>query len=352
MGVLRALGTLYNSIIRNKIMKLDWEEFTADKVQVGRAIYALNQGIADDIAHNKVAFYIWTDASYYSDYTYKCGQTSRGLKRIPESATANGNPVVIVGWIPSDFARIKNYDQKIHKEHHDSGKATWLYKEDPNSSLGIEFSYYPDDNPVDLWRISLEGSIIRRELKLVKWQIEVLEWFGDQIDAGKKSIMAELAARFGKTLLYLVLHHLLEHRVMVVCSYYLSSFNSFKDEFYRYILFEDWIFLDASSEDFEQKYTKALNTNLKIVVFASLCGSSNVDKNSSLLKDFDSKFVVTDEADYGAHTPRSTEILNKIIGDSVYIRTTGTDSDRASRAETPDAFIAYSYPDMLCTAFC
>lgn len=332
-------------------MKLDWEEFTADKVRVGRAIYALNQGIADDIAHNKVAFYIWTTVNYYSNYVYKCGQTSRGLTRIIEAS--NGNPIVIFGWIPSDLARTsKRYDQKIHEIHHDAGKSTWLYKQDRDSCPGIEFSFYPDNNPVDLWRSELEKSIIRRELKLVKWQIEVLEWIGNQIATGKKSIMAELAARFGKTLLYLVLHHLLEHRVMVVCSYYLSSFNSFKDEFYRYVLFEDWIFLDASSEDFEQKYTEALNTNFKIVVFASLCGSSNVDKNSSLLKDFDSKFVVTDEADYGAHTPRSTEILNKIVGDSVHIRTTGTDSDRASRAETPDAFIDYSYPDMLCTAFC
>lgn len=331
-------------------MKLDWEEFTSNKVKVGRGIYALNEGVADDIANNKVAFYIWTTARYYLENYYKGGQTVQGLKRFCDATI--GDAIVIVGWIPSDLARTPKYDQKIHKEHHDAGKATWLYKQDPNSSPGIEFSHYPDDNPVDLWRSELEKSIIRRELKLTKWQIEVLEWIGNQIDAGKKSIMAELAARFGKTLLYLVLHHLLENRVMIVCSYYLSSFNSFKDEFYRYTLFENWIFLDASSEDFEQKYSEALNTNFKIVVFASLCGSSNVDKNSSLLKDFDSKFVVTDEADYGAHTERSTKILNKIVGNSVHIRTTGTDSDRASRAETPDAFIGYSYQDMLCTAFC
>jgi hypothetical protein len=354
MGVLRALGTLYNSIIRNKIMDsestdLDWEDLEVDFVEIREGVYARNQKVADDLNFCKVGFYAWTNKSNYVKKIYKKGQSVDGSNRF--KPTDNHEPIVIFEWIPSELARIKRYDQKIMQKLHDSGEAVWLVKVNRKDSAGTEFLYYPNNNPGELLRRELEGKNIRRDIKLVIWQIEVLELLINEIALGKVRIVAELAARFGKTLLYLVLHSLLNYKVLVVSSYFLSSFNSFQEELFRYSIFENWIFLELSDKNFGEKFENALKTDAKIVIVASLCGSSNVDKNSPLIKDFSSKFIVTDEADYGAHTPPSVKILKKFIGDNVHILTTGTNSERAVGKEPPDALIKCSYFDMVSAAF-
>ncbi len=330
----------------SEVIDLDWEDLKVDFVKIRQGVYALNQKVADDLKFSEVGFYVWTNESDYAKRIYKNGQTECVSKRF-KNLTNNREPLVIFSWIPSEFAKIERYDQRVMQKLHDSGEAIWL----KDSSAGNEFLYFPNNNPAELWRTELKGKNIRRDIKLVIWQIEILESIIKYIGDGKVRIVAELAARFGKTLLYLVLHSLLNYKVLVISSYFLSSFNSFQEELFRYSLFENWIFLELSDKDFEEKFENALKTDAKIVIAASLCGSSNVDKNSALIKNFSSKFVVTDEADYGAHTPPSVKILKKFIGDNVHILTTGTNSERAVGKEPADAVIKCSYFDMVSAAF-
>jgi hypothetical protein len=330
----------------SEITDLDWEDLEVNFVEIRKGVYALNQKVADDLKFSEVGFYVWTNESDYAKRIYKNGQTECVSKRF-KNLTNNREPLVIFSWIPSEFAKIERYDQRVMQKLHDSGEAIWL----KDSSAGNEFLYFPNNNPAELWRAELEGKNIRRDIKLVIWQIEILESIINEIALGKVRIVAELAARFGKTLLYLVLHSLLNYKVLVISSYFLSSFNSFQEELFRYSIFENWIFLELSDKNFGEKFENALKTDAKIVIVASLCGSSNVDKNSALIKNFSSKFVVTDEADYGAHTPPSVKILKKFIGDNVHILTTGTNSERAVGKEPADAVIKCSYFDMVSAAF-
>tara|TARA_B100000131_G_scaffold264053_1_gene261148 strand:+ start:395 stop:2755 length:2361 start_codon:yes stop_codon:yes gene_type:complete len=325
--------------------KLDWQDFVRNKVPIRRGVFALNQAVMDDISACNEGFYVYTYESRWIENTYKTGQTINGISDRLTSAE-QAEQIIIVGWIASKNSHIKNFDQeKLHRKWHNEGKSTWIYLSDPNRFVGKEWSEYPNDNPVDLLWEELKESAIRRELKLCGWQILGLIQLGDDLLSDKKIIMAEYAARLGKTILFLILLYCSKYQVMVVSSYYLSSFNSFKQELRRFAIFKDFESIDLSDLDFKNKFDRAVSTGNNVVVFNSLCG----DHDSSSVKhlsDFDSKIEVVDEADFGSHTAKISPRVDAVKGDSPLILTTGTNSQRAKGTRELDAFHEITYEDM------
>jgi hypothetical protein len=173
---------------------------------------------------------------------------------------------------------------------------------------------------------------------------------------GKKKIMAELAARFGKTLEYLSLFVASKYKVMVVGTYYLTALSSFEKEVCRYKEFSDFVVLELGSETFEEDFEYNLNQNKKIVVLVSLCGDKEVDhsvrnQNAYIIEQFSNKITIIDEADYGAHTESCVPFVNRIGHGAPVILTTGTNSERARGFHTDvDAFFRVTYLDMLMKA--
>jgi len=315
---------------------------------IKNGVYALNQNILDSSSVNPVGFYIYTKEISLSKLQYKGGQTINGISRIKTQAS-DDETIMIVAWIPSELARIAKYDQKIHEALHQQGKSEWLYRIDPTKAPGTEWSRFPDNNPEELWIDYIGNNLTRQNLELTIWQLMALDKIISAKNNNKKKIMAELAARFGKTNLYLSLFDLCDEKTMIVCSYYLTALSSFKKEIFRWNQFSNYILLDLSDENFCNKYEEfSKNASNKIVIIASLCGSSIVEKNSEYIKNINCKITIVDEADYGAHTTNVAPLVNKIGNNGLIILTTGTNSDRAKGMHFDiDFFFKETYFDML-----
>jgi predicted GIY-YIG superfamily endonuclease len=138
------------------------------------------------------------------------------------------------------------------------------------------------------------------------------------------NIVAELCARFGKTLTYLELFRRLDNDVMILPSYMHSVFTSFENEIIgkykdekigKWSNFRDFKVIDTREND---NWIEKFNNNLgksKLVVFISIQTPEDSFSKFDIIKDIDSKrkFVVVDEADFGAHTENSQKVIDYII---------------------------------------
>jgi hypothetical protein len=337
--------------------RLSWEQFFQDAIASSKkGIFYANKEIADDIAKNPIGFYQYTKPSAYRHKEYKCGQSGVNvLDRIADQRGASERePYLIVGYVPSDLALKDSEDQRILNELHDKEICTLSHRIDPTRSTK-EWAIYPNDNPGEIWTYFLSSDIKKVDAKLTIWQEEALDKFIFLLDEGKQKIMAELAARFGKTLLYLALFDHLDEQVMVVGSYYLTALSSFKKEVYKYRQFENFVVLDLYSDTFQADFAYNLPQNKKIVVMVSLCGDKNGNSlrndNARFLSTISDKITVIDEADYGAHTKSCVPFVNLIGKGAPIILTTGTNSERAKGEHNDvDAFFKVTYLDMLMKA--
>jgi hypothetical protein len=325
-----------------------WNSMMENAIFIKNGVYALNQDIIDRSTVNPIGFYIYTKQSSLKNLQYKGGQTINGISRIKTQAS-DDESILIIAWIPSDLAKIAKYDQKIHDALHQQGKCEWMHRIDPTKAPGTEWSRFPDNNPEELWVNYIGNNQKLQNLDLTVWQLMALDQIISAKKNNKRKIMAELAARFGKTNLFLSLFDLCEENTMIICAYYLTALSSFKKETSRWSQFSNFIVLDLSDENFCDKYKEhSKNIHNKILILASLCGGSTVEKNSEFVKTIKSKITVVDEADYGAHTLNVAPIVNKLGKNGVIILTTGTNSDRAKGIHTDiDCFFKETYFDML-----
>lgn len=320
-------------------------------------IYYLNAEIKYFVENFSCGFYQFTKLSAFLQNEYKCGQTEKSaLERIHEQRTASEREIyLIVGWIPSDIAKKNSEDQRILLELHNLKKCTLGTILDSDRS-SKEWAVFPDDNPEEVWRDHLGNNINKFDLGLTIWQLEALDQLLTFLKKGKKKIMAELAARFGKTLLYLSLFLAYRKKVLVVGTYYLTALSSFKKEAGRYKEFSNMVVLELKSETFSEEFEQNMKDGKRIIVLASLCGDKEVDhslrnQNAKIIENFNDKITVIDEADYGAHTESCVPFVNRIGLGAPVILTTGTNTERARGSHTDvDAFFRVTYLDMIMKA--
>jgi len=337
--------------------RLSWDQVFQNALpSTKKGVFYVNKQIEELISLNPIGFYQYTKESEYNKNSYKCGQSGVNvLDRIADQrGPSEREPFLIVGFVPSDLALKSSEDQRILNELHEQEKCTWCHRLDPSDTTK-EWAIYPNDNPEEIWIEYLNNDIKKRDAKLTIWQQEALDKFISLLDEDKQKIMAELAARFGKTLLYLALFGQLEEQVMVVGSYYLTALSSFKKECYLYEQFSNFVVLNLYSDSFQSDFSYNLSQGKKIVVVVSLCGdktgNSLRNDNARFLSDFSNKITVIDEADYGAHTKNCVPFVNLIGKGAPIILTTGTNSERAKGEHNDvDAFFKVTYLDMLMKA--
>jgi len=165
-------------------------------------------------------------------------------------------------------------------------------------------------------------------------------------------ILSELCARFGKTVtflnLFLKMNKLYGTRVMILPGYVHSAFSSFKKEIDTYNDFNNIVYVDTKKENYELLFNKSLEENKMIVIPCSLQISDK--EKFSFLSEYpsDKKMMVIDEADYGAHTDNSNEIIKYLDNGCVRIHTSGTSIDRAGKnLDKVDGIINFSYMELL-----
>ena len=340
------------------IRKNLWDQIYAQAIPSHKkgVLYA-NAEIKYLVESYPCGFYQFTKLSAFLNSEYKCGQTEKyAVDRVHEQRTASEREdYVIVGWIPSSLAQCNSEDQRILLELHNRKKCT-LSKVLDSNRTSKEWAVFPEDNPEEVWRNYLGNGANKFDLALTIWQLEAMDQIFSFLGSKKKKIMAELAARFGKTLLYLSTFFATKCKIMVVATYYLTALSSFKKEVSRYKEFSDFVVLELKSETFQEEFESNLKLNKKIVVLASLCGDKEVDhtvrnQNAQFIENFNDKITVIDEADYGAHTKSCVPFVNRIGHGAPVILTTGTNSERAKGQHSDfDAFFRVTYLDLLMKA--
>jgi hypothetical protein len=169
------------------------------------------------------------------------------------------------------------------------------------------------------------------------------------IKEGKRRILAELAARYGKTIWSSAVAIESGIPVVVVSSYVLTSFTSFKNDIRKFQQFQEIEIVDSQVKGYEEKVIKFVEQGKQVMVFVSLCNGRGRNQRVKFLSDLEvQKMVFVDEADYGAHRKGQFEALQTMVNDDdVLILMTGTNSDRASSKWNIDLMISTTYFELL-----
>lgn len=180
-------------------------------------------------------------------------------------------------------------------------------------------------------------------------QAEKAELFLDKINEGKKILLAEFCARFGKTIWSASMVKESGIPLTIYTSYVLTAGTSIRNELAGYEQFKDIAFVEASERNYQSAIDTALTQGKQVVVFLSLCpGAMRQDRIDYLYGLDVNRLSFIDEADYGAH--RSGQAMSLIEAqqpDDIVILMTGTNPDRAASAWKLDFVDTVVYPELL-----
>lgn len=174
---------------------------------------------------------------------------------------------------------------------------------------------------------------------------QVLEAF----DQGHKVVLAELCARFGKTIWSGVVALELQAEIVVVTSYVKTVFASFAKDLTSFSQWQDHVHVNTQTADWQLTVQSALAHGKKVFAYVSMAPGSKRDARIQwLLSRPEHTLLILDEADFGSHTPNQAQALKSCIqpGHEVLIMT-GTNADRAVKLWNVDHMVSVTYPELL-----
>jgi len=184
---------------------------------------------------------------------------------------------------------------------------------------------------------------------LSAWQTYTIEQTLDEINNGKRTIIAELCARFGKTIWAGALIKETNSPLTVVVSYVLTSFASFEKDLSGFEQFKDYVLVDTSDDEYQETIDAALAQGKQVVTFLSMCvGSKRQQKIDYLFSQTCDRLIFVDEADFGVHRAGQAKPLIDARGSNdVIVLMTGTNADKAASYWPVDNMLSVVYPELL-----
>lgn len=176
--------------------------------------------------------------------------------------------------------------------------------------------------------------------------VEVMNHF----ENGDRIVLAELCARFGKTIWSGAVAVESEADVIIVASYVKTVFTSFANDLKMFNQFADYVHVDTGADDYQEKINAALAQGKKVFAYLSLCNGSKRQERVDYLFGVDAnRMLIVDEADFGAHTKNQADILVEQVeqDDCKVIIMTGTNADRAVTNWDIDTIVSVTYPELL-----
>lgn len=202
-------------------------------------------------------------------------------------------------------------------------------------------SHFPEI--VDKYIKSKSGSVEpTKVLKLYDHQHKILVWLMENINKGKRNIVAQLPCRFGKTLTFLKLFAEDEGRKLLIVTAYTGNVGaSYYKEIRLYNDFKDVQIVDANEDFKDWKY----DGKKAIILFPTTGDMNTIQRRVSYIKNLKSKMkisaseieILDEEADYGNHTEDSNEKFSSLMKaidnnkESLVIHTTGTEAYKATK---------------------
>lgn len=287
----------------------------------------------DDIYSKSNSIYIYTKPSdYIQKHIVKVGETGsindRSVKdRIYEQPNSTDTEPLLLLFILDckkyiNDGIIKNaleLEKYLHRYFSDKqwkdGAGTEWYQVDVSEVIKIAKIKLKDEqiSKIEFKPHFLQEITIRQCLDAIENETE------DSVN-----LIAELCARFGKTLTYLELFRRLENDIMIIPSYVHSVFTSFENEIIgkykdenigKWTNFDGFKVIDTMKDNnWEQKFNDNVG-KCKLVVFVSAQSREDSFEKFDIIKNIsnDRKFIVIDEADYGAWTENSQKVVDYLI---------------------------------------
>lgn len=187
------------------------------------------------------------------------------------------------------------------------------------------------------------------EVRLSTTQYQVAEEIITKFKNDETIILAELCARFGKTLWSGAVAKEMDVDLVIVASYVTTAFTSFQGDITSFSQFSSYEHVDTSDVDYQQQINEVLKSGKKVFAYLSLNSSTQrQERIDFLFSKRNSKMLIVDEGDFGAHQPKQAEPLVKGIDKLDYvIIMTGTNADRAATFWPIDSMISVTYPELL-----
>jgi hypothetical protein len=187
------------------------------------------------------------------------------------------------------------------------------------------------------------------EVELSTKQYQVAEEVLEHFRADTKIVLAELCARFGKTIWSSAIAVELDIDVVIVASYVTTVFTSFNGDITSFKQFSEYEHVDTRDSDYKEKVATALQSGKKVFAYLSLNQSEFRQDRIDYLTNLEhSKMLIVDEADFGAHQVKQAQpLIDKIPQIDYIIIMTGTNSDRAATYWQIYAMVSVTYPELL-----
>jgi hypothetical protein len=187
------------------------------------------------------------------------------------------------------------------------------------------------------------------KVSLSTLQTRMVSQVCDAFHAGSQIILAELCARFGKTIWSGAVAREMNSQLIVVTSYVKTVFASFAKDLTSFQQWQAHTHVDTQQPDWQQTVKLALTHGHPVVAYVSMAPGSQRDARIHwLMNRPESTLLVLDEADFGSHTPKQAEALKSCVrSDHKVLIMTGTNSDRAVKLWNVDHMVSVTYPELL-----
>lgn len=184
---------------------------------------------------------------------------------------------------------------------------------------------------------------------LSAWQARSAEQLIEALGQGKTTIVAELCARFGKTIWAGALARETGTQLTLVVSYVLTSFASFQKDLSGFEQFKDLVVIDTQDDEYQEVIDTALSKGKQVVAFLSMCvGSKRQKRIDYLFGKYVSRMVIVDEADFGVHrSGQAKPLIDARQDNDSIVLMTGTNADKAASFWPVDKTISTVYPELI-----
>ena len=274
------------------------------------------------------------------ELTKKYIRSSLGRQKIKYD---EGRIIVHHVWDATEYAKLKNRFGRNQKVDDVVRPAIGFHVQN-DMHRGVN----SDDLIIAVNKELIKHNQTMPEVGLAQWQYDAAVNVLDALDEGKNTIIAELCARFGKTIWAGTLIKETGYSLTVVCSYVLTVFTSFIKDLSSFKQFQDIALVDMKDDDYEDKINEALKSKKQVVAFLSMCAGGKRQEKIDFLYGLNvEKITFIDEADFGSHKYSQSQPLIDARMDSPVVLMTGTNADRAVSIWPVDHMLSVTYPELL-----
>lgn len=308
-------------------------------VQIAPNLVAIDQQTADLVLHAKErklpAGYSWATDEMIANEETKDGQASTGdvIGRVKAFATTGRQ--IILDVIIDPFFTAQHQD-KVLNEWRDENENGVKLDKTKRTREGMKYKNAEAFAELKIRRILALKSLTKDpyagaiECFLNTSQFAQLAKAIELYRNGSRKILADLCARFGKTIWSAAIGRMLDVDVTIVSAYVKTVFASFGSDLIKYKQFAEYVHINMEDPEHQSKIKNAIKNEKKVIVYLSLCQGSKRDSRIEFLGKLKcSKFWIIDEADYGAHQPKQVNPIKKAVKDDYLLIMTGTNADRA-----------------------